>query len=475
MVEKMIAAILQCIELYKQIIGLSSKYKVIVEGIKFHFRTFWSYCLSMMDALIVPVHQLILLQESLHRNDNGEDLVSSTEIDQLLKQNAVKYLSYIEETFLYFLELEDFSIINNHIPRSLECVFEQIEYYRIYIETFPEFVIEHLTLFVDIYMLLVFRLCCGTVENEDILVGKLRITSTMGPTYINNGRRHGGTNGVLSDTKSITNICFQEGLNTDVTIKYIDNARKRWRQVLNKHPSSLKLSNGKVSKNAGEILNVRWHATDSLSLLANFLSNLSSSSFEVNIRILHYLSAQCEKISALRSIAPVRILSGICNTNWNTQIMHDKPSEYVHEMLIRFQHFLNHEVGECSRDKVNNVWIQMVYDTLLDGYAQITLCSIQGRSLMALDIMYLRDQLQEQCKITVPDDVHGCIERYIKAYYLPLEDRLEFVKDHLGDYKLSYAIGLLRLSCDSNEQQVEICVKRANELYQAKYNKNKPM
>ena len=452
---KLVATIHECIEVYKRIIEVSSVCEKIAEEIRRNFATFWNHCKAMLGAFIVPAKLLAALQEKLGESD----LVAHIETDKIMKSNLIKYLDTMWQKFLTTFQHEEFS--DNHIPEPLELIFENIESYRIYLQKFPELVIDQLTLFVDIYMLVIFKFCSGTTENEDILIGKLPVMSPLIPATAFRNFKNGISKKksqqqqvhTLCDTKVITNICLDEGIDTDNVINCIDDARTRYQQKIITFPNIKIITNEYAAASSlaapQDVLSGRWRAADSLSVLANFLSNLCASYNDNEsstrsptitmmnphiIRTLYFLCQQCERIASLRSIGPLGILSSILTTDWTTQVIHSRANTYVDDILTRIQNLmiLNHDHGD---DKLSCL-VHIVYETLLEGYAHVPICSIQGRSFMTLDVMHFRERLQQLLPDKTTDDGMK-IDQYIKAFYFSLSDRFVFVKEHVVSSQVS--------------------------------------
>lgn len=68
-----------------------------------------------------------------------------------------------------------------------------------------------------------------------------------------------------------------------------------------------------------------------------------------------------------------------------------------------------------------------------------------------------------------PERIHSQVDRYVKAYYYPLSDRLNFIASHVKEnfpYKLKHAVSLMKVVYeDGNYAEAEVWAARVQDLY----------
>lgn len=131
---------------------------------------------------------------------------------------------------------------------------------------------------------------------------------------------------------------------------------------------------------------------------------------------------------------PTMILSSMSNIKWDIKMMSDHHSPYVGsfvEQSLQVKKVL-HRIGrniKLAKDLEDIIWVEIIRligRSLVNGFAEATKCTPEGRALMNFDYQQLLHKVEKISGIRSPPDVKIFTETYIRAYY--------FTEDELGDF-----------------------------------------
>jgi hypothetical protein len=120
---------------------------------------------------------------------------------------------------------------------------------------------------------------------------------------------------------------------------------------------------------------------------------------------------------------------------------------------------------------VYNAWeycVEAGFRTLLEGFSKIYDCSTEGRALMSIDLATfsgnisqrsLADQMNPEClkPISVsPKFGMQYVDTYIKVFYFPPEDIIEWIRDHVSEYHLAHLLTLVSFGAHSHMPEIDM-------------------
>ncbi|EED93374.1 predicted protein [Thalassiosira pseudonana CCMP1335] len=354
------------------------------------------------------------------------------------------------------------------------------------------------TLF-DLYILTVFRMCARNSRNEDVLVGLRRGSSSFD-----------GSNGVKSNSVSLTieaDICAP--LPREVRVfepvqHFVTTGRSRLENIVNLDRFESANDMGVLSprslnelKNASRRLEKDTGAAASC-LFAAILIDVASKAFQKSIGSANEESFDSEeescRIDSLEtyaldaiSMAPlltqqscrlacVHSISGkelifqiICvGKAWEDRDIMEHSNAYVDDLLERCGEIWGHlSSSSLPQSVLKYVWNQLVrsaFLTLQEGFSKISNCSTEGRSLMSMDLATLshglisdtiKANLEEAYPTISPppdscrEEVMRYVDAFIKVFYYPDEDTLDWIRENAGNYHFEHSLSLVTVKCAS--------------------------
>jgi len=197
----------------------------------------------------------------------------------------------------------------------------------------------------------------------------------------------------------------------------------------------------------------------------------------------------CSRISCMRSIRGMTLLTEIISVDkvWRESKLHEQSNAYVDE-FCDFLALVWYNLSTCpgSRRLPNSIlkilWENLVgggYMVLLDGFSKVPYCSTEGRSLMSMDVATynsgvsvrsiasrLENQPQPRCPL--PNNIHpyrnmSYVNTYIKLFYYPPNDALEWIRSNFMRYHPHHVVALVINHTDSKN-----LTKQVMNCYQSK-------
>lgn len=126
-------------------------------------------------------------------------------------------------------------------------------------------------------------------------------------------------------------------------------------------------------------------------------------------------------------------------------------------------------VPSAVKDHAWELLIQSGYLALLDGFARVSYCSTEGRSLMSMDLASFATGTSPQgikernsYQVSGPPAVtlargKEYVDAYIKASYLPKGDMMEWIANNHQDYPQNYCLSLISAVVQGTEANDMIC------------------
>ncbi|KAL7553539.1 hypothetical protein ACHAWF_016820 [Thalassiosira exigua] len=182
------------------------------------------------------------------------------------------------------------------------------------------------------------------------------------------------------------------------------------------------------------------------------------------VSVMPKLSAQMTQFATVKSISGKDLIfQVICCGRWESNIMQEQSNAYVDgfgERVAIVWGYLSSS-GRLPRPTLHYTWDQLVKSTfmlLLEGFSKVNKCSTEGRSLMSMDLATLShalipesvmDELEDEYpKVSSPphccrDEMMRYVDTFIKVFYFPNEDILNWIEENSGDYHLDHCISLV--------------------------------
>lgn len=198
-----------------------------------------------------------------------------------------------------------------------------------------------------------------------------------------------------------------------------------------------------------------------------FVSNLDSlqryaSAFFDVAPALVRLSTQ---VACQRAMKGVEIVAKMtCNEAvWEESKLNEEPNDYVEllcEKCALFWGFLSTS-GKLPDKAIASIWsglLTAAYLSMLEGFSRISFCSTEGRALMALDLASFTSGVRPQSikerldrrsfsakDALFPSDLSrgmAYVDTYIKVFYYPEKDALEWIRKNYKRYRLNHTLAL---------------------------------
>jgi hypothetical protein len=182
-------------------------------------------------------------------------------------------------------------------------------------------------------------------------------------------------------------------------------------------------------------------------------------------------------ISSQRAVGSTQIVKEITGNGpgWEECKLNEDPNEYVDSLCDKcalIWGFLSAS-AKLPVGAMQASWAALLtaaYLSLLEGFARIPFCSIEGRALMAIDLasfslgvrpMAVSERLE--CRSLVATPPHAELEKgmsyvdtYIKVYYFPNEEKIAWIRRNYKHYQVNHALALIAAVASSLEASPEI-------------------
>ena len=186
------------------------------------------------------------------------------------------------------------------------------------------------------------------------------------------------------------------------------------------------------------------------------------------------LAKVARQIACNRAVAGADVVKEIIKVGpgWEECKLHEFCNDYVEDLCERCSLTWGYLAvsAKLPPAAMKITWEHIVstaYMSLLDGFSRVPFCSTEGRALMALDLASLASGLSpasvaERLESVVlankppsvnPDCNMRYVDTYIKVFYYPKGDVMDWIAEHHKSYKLNHALALAIASATGNPEQ----------------------
>ncbi|KAL3119912.1 hypothetical protein niasHT_007040 [Heterodera trifolii] len=177
--------------------------------------------------------------------------------------------------------------------------------------------------------------------------------------------------------------------------------------------------------------------------------NLSLDSFYRSLAAVFDLGDASFGCVAAKIIPFQSILKQISANDWTTGEIHSQHSPYVDAIVQECSQFKQKFVRLFPYVHISNelyaaIWSMLllcIFRILVQGYADVKKCSIEGRALQLLDVEQLCGELEEMTGLR-PLPHRPFVENFVKAFYLPFGELQNWMVNHT-EYSLSQTSAIL--------------------------------
>ena len=354
------------------------------------------------------------------------------------------------------------------------------------------------TLF-DLYFLTVFRICASSRTNEDVVIALGRGSSAQS---------------LSSSLMSVTmeaDVCAP--LPSEVEgfaglQLFIQNSRTRLDRMVNldKFQSADQLSIGStVNQHKTNALRLEKESAAAFSCLITAIvvdiasklhkhvdisndegdaeETLTSYAQEVISMAPVFVKQSCH-LSATRALSGKELIFKIvcCGKAWTDNIFKEYSNDYVDDLCERASLLWGHIAsrGRLSPPAQRLMWDHLVRSSfmlLLEGFSKVTTCSTEGRSLMSMDLATLSsglvsESIKERLDASFPnvcvppsqscrEDSMRYVDTWIKVFFFPEEDAMNWIKQNRDQYHLDHSISLIVAKIPPKSKQIIALKKKA--------------
>lgn len=173
----------------------------------------------------------------------------------------------------------------------------------------------------------------------------------------------------------------------------------------------------------------------------------------------------------MRSIRGMAVLGEVIavGSGWEESKLHEHANGYIEDLcdfLALLWRYLYASRGRLPPGILKTLWENLLgggYMVLLDGFSKVPYCSTEGRALMSMDVASFRsgtsprsiaERLEDHPKSPLPGDVRPYrtmvyVDTYIKIFYFPPNDALEWIRANFKQYHQHHIIALVINDRDS--------------------------
>lgn len=187
------------------------------------------------------------------------------------------------------------------------------------------------------------------------------------------------------------------------------------------------------------------------------------------------LVAMASQQSCVRAIDGLAIVKRIVavDSGWEECKLNEHANDYVEELVEKcaFLWGFMSLSAKLPSDLRSATWERIVtgaYMSLLEGFARVSVCSTEGRALMTLDLASFSaginpssvvDRLEQRSlHAPTPPSIPAAtalsmqLANFIKAFYLPQDDRLKWIEGNFTDYQLHHVLSLMTAAPSNSDE-----------------------
>jgi len=134
--------------------------------------------------------------------------------------------------------------------------------------------------------------------------------------------------------------------------------------------------------------------------------------------------------------------------------------EWLIERCLLLSKHLSTSQLQHQPSLVSETWNTLVesgFLALLEGFAKVFDCSTEGRALMSMDLATFSTALP----LASPKRGMQYVDMYIKVFYFPLEDILNWIRDNRNHYHLHHLLTLVSFGAHNQLTTDEIAKIRS--------------
>jgi hypothetical protein len=189
------------------------------------------------------------------------------------------------------------------------------------------------------------------------------------------------------------------------------------------------------------------------------------------VDVVTLLTRKASEVSCTRALSPAEFVKEIVQVGagWEESKLHEQPNDYVESLCERcclIWGFVTAS-GKLPHHLASRVWERLQsasFLTLVEGFSRVNFCSTEGRALMALDLAsassYFRpDAVLERLECfdlsfasprVTPRFGKEYVDMYVKVYYYPREDQMEWIANNYQSYRMDHVFALIRASSSNH-------------------------
>ena len=187
------------------------------------------------------------------------------------------------------------------------------------------------------------------------------------------------------------------------------------------------------------------------------------------------LVTQATGYATVNSISGKQLIFQImcCGKVWESHTMQEEPNAYVEDLcelcaLLWGYMSSSMTLPPCLLEYTWNQLVKSAFMLLLEGFSKVTNCSTEGRSLMSMDLATLSHGLSSRSVLaeveddypkageppkTCREEMKGYVDAFIKVFYFPNDDIINWVKENAGDYHIDHCQSLIQSKATGNKDK----------------------
>ena len=183
------------------------------------------------------------------------------------------------------------------------------------------------------------------------------------------------------------------------------------------------------------------------------------------LAVIPTLTQIARSISCNRAMGGAQVVEGIIKvgSGWEESKLHEHSNDYVEDLCDRCSliwGFLSISTT-LPTAALKITWEHLVstsYMSILDGFSRVPVCSTEGRALMALDLASfasgispgsVAERLEHAVELANrPPQIEPLfdmryVDTYIKVFYYPKDDVMNWIAENYPNYKLNHVLALV--------------------------------
>jgi hypothetical protein len=189
------------------------------------------------------------------------------------------------------------------------------------------------------------------------------------------------------------------------------------------------------------------------------------------LKVTPLLVQVASQIACARAVGTASIVRDIMKvaSGWEEAKLHEHPNDYVDVVTDICSFIWGYLVASAKLPQkiLKSTWknlVQACYLSMLEGFARVPCCSTEGRALMKLDLACFNagiapesvsERLESILPVIKPPIVHpdrgmGYVDTFVKVFYYPKDDAMQWIAENYSNYHLNHALALANSIAASN-------------------------